>query len=227
MVQQSKPFQFYTERRLVVLTGEKASNLKDLLSLIKTVPGSSIFYHTHRFLLQHHYVTGPNLFVSDFALWVADALQEDLLAEKLNSVDLLEFTSIRDLRDRVAGLLEEHLAQDGEGQDCPPGEEFYFCCSKSFCLPTSFKARNLTEFVECLSRVTVHSIFFHLVEARLRLGHPSNDFSVWMGDALQNHDLSEAISKLDPYVNSLEDIRSDILALVGHALKSGDGGRGS
>ena len=43
----SEPFVFNTERRLVVLTGQKARNLPELLAILKRISGSSIFYHTH------------------------------------------------------------------------------------------------------------------------------------------------------------------------------------
>ncbi|MBU1888113.1 MAG: hypothetical protein KKB46_02840, partial [Candidatus Omnitrophica bacterium] len=50
-----KTFRFYTRLHLKILTGLRASNLKELLSLIKKVPGSSIYCHTHRFLQQLQY----------------------------------------------------------------------------------------------------------------------------------------------------------------------------
>ena len=46
-------FVFQTERRLVALTGLRASNLDGLLQGLKQVPGSSIFYHTHHMYLSH------------------------------------------------------------------------------------------------------------------------------------------------------------------------------
>ena len=42
-------FRFYTRLHLSELTGLRASTLSQLLELIKKVPGSSIYHHTHRF----------------------------------------------------------------------------------------------------------------------------------------------------------------------------------
>ena len=40
----TEPFVFYTERRLVALTGQRASNLNQLLGNLRDVPGSSISF---------------------------------------------------------------------------------------------------------------------------------------------------------------------------------------
>lgn len=60
-----EPFVFYTRLHLSELTGCKASNLKQLVDIIRTMPESSIYHHTHRFLQQHQYLSPepPNDFV--------------------------------------------------------------------------------------------------------------------------------------------------------------------
>lgn len=45
-------FRFSTQVSIPELTGLKAANLQQLLDSVKTVPGSVIYHHTHRFL-QH------------------------------------------------------------------------------------------------------------------------------------------------------------------------------
>ena len=52
-----EPFKFYTQVSIPELTGLKAANLQELLDPIKTVPGSVIYHHTHRFLQQHQYLS--------------------------------------------------------------------------------------------------------------------------------------------------------------------------
>jgi len=78
------PFAFCTERRLVALTALTAANLDQLLRNLHDVPGSSIFYHTHHMYLAHHFETP--VFSNDFALWAAEALQEEALGEKLAAI---------------------------------------------------------------------------------------------------------------------------------------------
>lgn len=50
-------FRFYTKSNLTELTGLKAVNLTELLELIRAMPGSCIYHHTHRFLIQHQYLS--------------------------------------------------------------------------------------------------------------------------------------------------------------------------
>lgn len=207
----TEPFNFCTERRLVALTGLKATNLGQLLRMLRDVPGSSIFYHTHHSYLSHHFETPA--FTNDFALWVSEALLEERLGEKLAAIDLLAFTSIRQLRGAVISTIEADLvAYRRPARECPPGDEFHFCRSKSFIMPTGLTAANPTEFFAVMPRVTNVSLFFHFLEARLRLERPTNDFSQWL--AWRGKDqLAAAIDKLDPYAVSLDDLREQIIDL--------------
>ncbi|HSB13223.1 MAG TPA: DUF5752 family protein [Bryobacteraceae bacterium] len=210
----TEPFVFYTERRLVALTGQQASNLGQLLGNLHDVPGSSIFYHTHHMYLSHHFETPA--FSNDFALWVSEALQEGALGEKLAAIDLLSFTSIRELREAIVATIEQQIGEDGRRlRECPPGDELHFCRSKSFIMPTGLIARDPKEFFEVLPKVTNVSLFFHFFEARLRLGRPTNDFSQWLawrGEEI----LAKSIDALDPYSMTLDEFKERIIALSGN-----------
>ena len=107
LIQAKEPFQFYGRLHLSELTGLQATNLHELLELIKTVPGSCIYHHTHRFLQQHQYLSPepPN----DFAYWVSGTLGDNELGEQLASIDTIQFPTIRSLRDKIADTIEEHL----------------------------------------------------------------------------------------------------------------------
>jgi hypothetical protein len=91
-----EPFYFFSELHLVRLLGVKAKNPSELLEHIKQVPPSAIYYHTHRFLQQHHYLSPepPN----DFAYWVTNILGLEALGESLASVDIVRFATIDELR---------------------------------------------------------------------------------------------------------------------------------
>src|SRR5260370_8173711 len=105
--EQLTPFVFYTERRLVGLTGRKARNLGELLRHLREVSGSSIFYHTHYLYLVHHFEK-PR-FYNEFANWVSQALQEERLAERLAAIDLLANTPIRGLPEVSNSSIEDHF----------------------------------------------------------------------------------------------------------------------
>ncbi|MCC6862606.1 MAG: hypothetical protein IT158_28785 [Bryobacterales bacterium] len=208
----NEPFVFYTERRLVALTGTKAKNLRELTESLRTVPGSCVFYHTHHQYVSHHFERP--VFYNDFATWVSEALQERRLGEELAAIDLLSFTSVRQLREAILAVLERYLAgKQGPPRECPPGEEFHFARSQSFIMRTGVVAGSLEDFVDKLSHVSNLSLFYHFFEARLRLERPTNDFSQWLAD--QGHErLAKAIDRLDPYAMTLDELRDEIVRLT-------------
>jgi hypothetical protein len=207
----NKSFHFYTRLNQTELLSRKAKNLVDLLEGIKTVPDSSIYHHTHRFLQQHHYISPepPN----DFAYWITNVLNEDALGEQIASVDVIEFKKIVDLRTRFIEIICDYLKKHKKIRNCPENQEFHFMACKTFVLPTPYVAYNVKEFRQILEKVSVHSLYFHIFEARMRLEKKDNDFSRWLRD-LGKKSLASEISKLDPYSYTLEGLRNKILSII-------------
>ena len=204
-------FRFFTKFDQTVLLGVKARNIADLLAHIKTVPDGSIYYHTHHYLEQHHYLSPepPN----DFAYWVTNVLNEDVLAEKMTSIDIIQFRTIGELRNAFIGLLDDHLGSAERIANAPRGEEFYFMASRIFVHPTSHVARTPKEFLDGLQRVSISSLYYHMFDAKLRLAKGENDFSSWFND-LGMKDLAGELRKLDPYTYTLEGLRKRLMVLV-------------
>lgn len=218
-----EPFRFYTRLHLSELTGLKASNLPELLILIKEASDSAIYHHTHRFLLQHQYLSPepPN----DFAYWVSAALNEDRLGEKLASIDTMKYFTIRDLREKIVTTIETYLKAhpNASKRFAAEDEVFYLIKCVSFIMPTAYVANDLKEFSEILKKITVDSIYFHMFEARLRLERKSNDFSLWIGDSVGDKDLAGKILKLDPYTFTLEDLRKTLIQMVAKKIGKNHG----
>lgn len=211
MPEPAAPFAFYTERRLVVLTGRKASNLEELLDQLTEVSGSCIFYHTHYLYLIHHFEK-PR-FYNEFANWTSRALQEERLAERLAAIDILAVTSIRELRETLVAAIRKHLESDKKSlRECPPGDEFHFCEAQSFIMPTGMVAHDVAEFFQAIEQVTNACLHFHFFEARLRLERPTNDFSQWLRD-LGETTVARKIDSLDPYAMSLDELKHAIVRL--------------
>lgn len=207
----TNPFIFYTERRLVALTGVKAKNLPELLHGLRQVSGSAIFYHTHHQYLSHHFE--KPVFYNDFAQWIAEALQEQRLAEQLAAIDLLTFTTIRQLREAIMAMIESYLGENGgRSRECPPGDEFHFCKSRSFIMPTGLVASNVPDFFAKLPHVTNVSLYFHFFEARLRLERSTNDFSQWLTGRGEKA-LAQTIDRFDPYLMTLDELKEEIIKL--------------
>jgi hypothetical protein len=204
-------FNFHTQYHLVELLGLKARNPLELLTGIKTVPVSCIYYHTHRFLQQHHYLSPepPN----DFAFWLTEILHLGSLGEEFLSVDTVSYCNLEKLRRKFVNILDDYISKDGENADCIPGFEFHFMACKTLILPLPYTAHNLSEFAQMLSKVSIHSLYFHMFEARMRLGVPDNDFSQWL-KGMGEDQLAQAISKLDPYNITLESLRRKMIRMV-------------
>ena len=209
-------FQFYTEAGLVKYTGVKADSLRSLLDGVETVSGSSIFYHLHHALFRWHFETGGHL--NDFARWCWRQLQENLLAERLSSVDPLRYTSIRDARAALIEHLRRHIGEVETLPRVPKGREFYFSEIQSFIIPTGYAADSPESFRDCIARVDSYSIFYHLTEARVRMGKPENDFSLWIREQLHDYDLADKIEELSPYIYDLYELRSKLLEMIERRL---------
>ncbi len=206
-------FEFKSRLVLTELLGKRAATLPELTEGIRSVPLSSIYHHTHRFLQQHHFLSPepPN----DFAYWVTNMLNEEVAGEMLASIDIMQFVRLSDLRTRFLELLEECLksAKHKVSGRSPAGEEFHFMSSRIFVVPTGKIANNISEFKEILSTISIHAIYFHMFEARLRLEKGDNDFSIWLRSAGKEEE-AEQISGLDPYTFTLEGLRERILGIV-------------
>lgn len=207
-----EPFRFVDQVHLKELTGIKAGNLKGLVDILRNAPDSIVHYHTHHFLEEHHYLTPEP--ANDFAAWATDVLGEEILGEKLASIDILEFPTMSALRDRIVNLIDKHLSSGQEMRKAPEGKDFYFIKWVSIVLPTSRVARDLKEFREALGTLSLGSLYFHIIESRLRTGKMSNDFSVWLADSLGERELAETAAKLDPYTYTLEGVRSQLINLA-------------
>jgi len=209
-----EPFRFFTRLHLAELTGLRASTIGQLLTLLKEVPDSCIYHHTHRFLQQHQYLSPepPN----DFAYWVREILGEDELGEWLASIDTIQYPSIHSLRDKIVATIEEYLKNNPSAKlkFAKSDNAFYFLKAISFIIPTNYLAYDLKEFAEALKKVTLNSIYFHIFEARLRLERGGNDFSNWIATSIQDKNLADMISRLDPYTYTLEELRKAVLRII-------------
>ena len=204
-------FQFYTKLDQTIMLGMRARDVAGLLEGIRTVPSSSIYHHTHRFLQQHHYLSPepPN----DFAYWITEVLNDAALGERLSSIDIVQFHSIGDLRKNLIDLIKSYVDEGGDTIRCHPGQEFHFMASQTFVIRTAYAARSLREFADNLQRVSVGCIYYHMFDARLRLEQDDNDFSRWFQE-LGNRRLAEEVRQLDPYTHTLEGLRKRLLVLV-------------
>ncbi|MBI3009625.1 MAG: hypothetical protein HYY57_01390 [Candidatus Omnitrophica bacterium] len=214
-----EPFRFCTSLVLQEATGLRAATLPQLVGLLRRVPEGCIYFHTHYFLLSHHYLTPEP--TNDFAYWVSSVLGEEGLGEILAGIDILEHTSLSSLREKLARTIESYLEENPAARMrfASEGEEFFFIQSTHVVMPTPYAASSLEEFVEALSHVSIRSLYYHIFDARLRLGRPTNDFSRWFQEQLGMSELAHETAKLDPYAHTLEALRSILLSMLQRQLQ--------
>jgi Family of unknown function (DUF5752) len=213
------PFYFNSASHLMRIGREKATTLEELLEAIRSCPDSSIFQHTFQTLEEHHYIREG--FSNDFAHWAFAACNEVGLAEILAALDVREFTSIPALRERLVHLIESYLQKNPRAATRAAMEPFYLMAADLVVIPTPYVARNLEEFADGLRKVSIHSIYYHFIDARLRLKLNTNDFSVWLDEELELRQAADRLNQIDIYTSTLEGVRRSILSAItgetGHA----------
>ncbi len=212
----AKPFYFNTSAHLLRITTYKAHTLAEFLDALRKCPEDSIFQHTFRTLHEHHFIREG--FSNDFAHWTLSACNEPGLAERLASVDVREFTSVADLRERFVQIVAAFLRDDSAAGLRPAEDTFYFCSSDIVVLPTSFVAATMQDFAEGLRRVSVHSIHHHFIEARMRLKLMSNDFSQWLHEDVGLTETARELNRIDIYTATLENVRAQMVRIIERAL---------
>ncbi len=210
-----RPFYFNSSAHLLRIGREQANNLGEFLEGIRSCPEDSIFQHTFRTLQEHHFIREG--FSNDFAEWTLTACNEVELAERLASIDVRQFTSLQSLRNHIAGIVEDYVRRNPRAAARSSIKTFYFCSSDIIVLPTPFVAHDRDEFLDGLTKVSVHCIHHHFIEARLRLKLRSNDFSVWLEEDLKLAQAARRLERIDIYTGTLEDVRRQMLRIVSTA----------
>ncbi|HLW54766.1 MAG TPA: DUF5752 family protein [Candidatus Angelobacter sp.] len=205
-------FYFNSGAHLLRIVRERASNLQELLDAIRTCSDACIFQHTFQTLEEHHFLREG--FSNDFSHWAFSACNEIELAERLAATDIREFTSIAPLRERLVQIIDAYLRKNQRAAGKPALEPFYFMAADLVVIPTPYSACSGEEFAEGLRKVSVHSIYYHFIDARLRLKLNNNDFSIWLENELDMGQAAERINRIDIYTSTLEGVRRNILRIV-------------
>jgi uncharacterized protein DUF5752 len=206
------PFYFNSASHLLRIGKEKANNLQELLDAIRGCPDASIFQHTFQTLEEHHFIREG--FSNDFSHWAFAACNEVELAERLAAIDVREFTSIPALRERIIHLIETYLQKNPRAGSKQAMEPFYLMAADVVVVPTPYVARNLEEFAEGLRKVSIHSIYYHFIDARLRLKLNNNDFSIWLEQELDMTQAADRLNRIDIYTSTLDGVRRSILKVI-------------
>lgn len=215
------PFTFVACMELKEFVGLRAENERQLAQFLDEVPLDSIYYHTHGFLLRPRLLAGA--YPNDFATWVDVQVRDRVLGERLAMIDPADFTTLQAIREELVSVVDEHLRRLGIVPQVVSGEPFDFIQSRIVEIPTGIEVRTLQELRDALLEIDQSALYFHLVEARLRLGRGRNDFAAWLEQGLGLPELAARVQAVNPYAGSLEQARTRLIALLDEALAEGTG----
>jgi len=205
------------------ILGQEAEDEKRLVDLLEEVPLDSIYFHTHSNFLRHSHL--ERAYPNDFAQWVAMEVRDRLLAERLAVIDPFDFKGLEALREELISVIDDHLSRAAIVPRVIFGEPFYFNQSRILQVPTDLEVGTLLEFRQALSVVDVSAIYFHMFEARHRLEHEKSDFSAWIQESLGLPDLAGRLRAINPYLGSLERLRSALLTVCDEFVAQEERGR--
>jgi len=211
----AEPFVFQGCVQVCELLPHEAHDAREMLEGIRHVPAESIFCHTSVLLM--HRPLQPDAYPNDFALWADIELRDRRLAERLAAIDPFRLGSIEGVRGELVSTLDHHLQQLSAAPS-RAGEPFRFLQYHLVPVQTGHEVRTLQEFRDALTGVDVSTLFFHIVEARYRLGRGRGDFAEWVDTALGRHELAERLSHIDPYAGTLERVRERHLIALNRSL---------
>ena len=194
-----------------------ATDERELMDRLEEVPAGSVFYHTHGYFLRHRPIT--TAYGNDFAAWVAVQVRDQALSERLAVVNPFEYASLEALREEFVTVVHDHLRRLRFVPRVEYGEAFHFQQSYIVEVELGRPATTLAEFREGLANVDNSAIYFHMVEARARLGRRSGDFAEWIRSSLGLAELAERIERIDTYMTSLERVRARVISHVDAELE--------
>lgn len=206
------PFYFNSAAHLLRISRDKATNLQELLEALRACSDACIFQHTFQTLEEHHFIREG--FSNDFSHWAFSSCNEVQLAEWLAAIDVREYTSIAALRQRLIQIIESYLEKNPRAATRQATEPFYLMAADLVVIPTPYVARNLEEFADGLRKVSIHGIYYHFIDARLRLKLNNNDFSVWLEEELDMGQAADRLNRIDIYTSTLEGVRRSILRSI-------------
>ncbi|MFQ5817083.1 MAG: DUF5752 family protein [Terriglobia bacterium] len=204
------PFEFMTAGYLTRICAEQAHTLAQLLTHLRTCSDDAIRNHTFQVLEHYHFLREG--FSNDWSQWALAACNEHQLAEQFAALDIRQYESVAALRVDLVGVLERFVQEKPDAANRAAFEPFYFCEAQPIAIPSGQVAHSLEEFCDILRELSIHSLHYHFIAARLRPPVQFfNDFSYWVTTSLDLPELAQRIDQIDIYTNTLGGVRTLVL----------------
>jgi len=197
-----------------IATGMKAGDLGELSSYMQSVHPGSIYYHFWGGLLRPRF--DDREYNNDFAIWVRSpqGMHDEVLAERLSVVDPTEFPDLEGLRAELVDLIEERLYESERLRLVHADRPFHFIRSQIVVFNTGRVIDDPAELPAITPHMSLGSVFYHLIDARRRTENSEDDFRAWFGGFGDDYeDLCGVLAGLDPYFESLAELRQQLVTI--------------
>jgi hypothetical protein len=203
---------------LTIATGKSARNLKEMTDHLLTIHRGSIYHHFWGGLLRPKFADPE--YNNDFAEWVHNALQDDILAERLSIIDPAAFADLESLRQGLVEIMEERLDEIEMVAWAKLDMQFHFVRSQIIVFDTREKIEGPEHLVEALPELSVGSVFYHFIDARRRSPEMMDDFRSWLRSYGEGYeDLCSQLASVDPYFGSLVELRTQLTNLFANYFR--------
>ena len=204
---------------VVIATGEKAQNLRELYDRLNRMKDPGLMYfHFWDGLLRPDFVDPE--YQNDFAAWAFRHLHDQHLAEKLSILNPGNFKTMDDLRHAMIRIIEDRMDEIDFDPRIDADQAFYFMRSQIVIFDTRTRIQRPEELGRLMPDLALGSIFYHFVDARRRTKSGRNDFTEWLrawGDAYA--ELAQEFAQIDPYFKTLLEMREQLSTLCNRYLK--------
>ena len=214
------PFAITDCALIAIATGEKAQNIREMHNrLMNTYDDDVIYYHFWGGLLRPHFVDPE--YQNHFAGWAYHDLHDRRLAEKLSIINPANYASIEELRQEVIEVFEDRMDEDDAASRVEAEHPFFFMRSQIVIFDTRLRVATPEDLTGMIPKLSLGSLFYHFIDSRRRNASGGDDFAEWLkcwGDQYRN--LAERIQTIDPYFNSLIELRENLATYFTSHLKT-------
>lgn len=205
---------------ITIATGERAYNIRELKDGLKRADPAIVHNHFWGALLRPRFADPE--YQNDFAAWAYHELHDRRLAERLGIINPTDFYLMDDLRQKVIEVIEERMDEEDYGPRGDVDHPFFFSRSEIVIFDTNIRIDDPTRFHEIVPTMSPDSIFYHFIDSRRRNESGENDFTEWLGGfGDQYADLAGQIAAIDPYFNSLTELRDELAGIITRYMQQG------
>ncbi len=206
-----RPFVFRSAYYISLYTKRRARNLRELAQGIREADAGTLFHHVFHTVFAKHLMRP--YFSNDFAVWVAEELNDEELAIELSSISGAEPATIEDIRKELLSVLEPRA------DERPARREFVFVSMVPVPYEVGLKAETLAEFLDAIGAAPAESVAYHFITRRVLDGVGRNEFSKWLEEEFGLVEVAEALSRIDPLIfNNEHELKAEIIRVLEREL---------